>query len=112
MRKHLILAAALLGLAGIAAAPASAQVATGVGVVGGAVVGGAPGAVVGGVIGNSLDRRPYRVVPTPRQTARALTPRRHVRHRRFYVRNGFETDGAAHTEPFLGETLTEVRFVR
>ncbi len=35
-------------------------------------------------------------------------PRAH----RFYTRNGFELDGAAHTEPFLGETLTEVRFVR
>ena len=30
----------------------------------------------------------------------------------FYVRNGFTLDGASHTEPFLGETLTEVRFVR
>lgn len=35
-------------------------------------------------------------------------PRAH----RFYTRNGFHLDGAAHTEPFLGETLTEVRFVR
>ncbi|WP_404429298.1 GNAT family N-acetyltransferase [Microbacterium lacus] len=35
-------------------------------------------------------------------------PRAH----RFYTRNGFTLDGAAHTEPFLGETLTEVRFVR
>lgn len=35
-------------------------------------------------------------------------PRAH----RFYVRNGFALDGAQHTEPFLGETLTEVRFVR
>ncbi|MBA8815108.1 GNAT superfamily N-acetyltransferase [Microbacterium endophyticum] len=35
-------------------------------------------------------------------------PRAH----RFYVRNGFSLDGANHTEPFLGETLTEVRFVR
>lgn len=35
-------------------------------------------------------------------------PRAH----RFYVRNGFELDGAKHTEPFLGESLTEVRFVR
>ena len=35
-------------------------------------------------------------------------PRAH----RFYTRNGFSLDGAAHTEPFLGETLTEVRFVR
>ncbi len=35
-------------------------------------------------------------------------PRAH----RFYVRNGFVLDGATHTEPFLGETLTEVRFVR
>ncbi len=30
----------------------------------------------------------------------------------FYARNGFVPDGATHTEPFLGETLTEVRFVR
>ncbi|WP_243076524.1 GNAT family N-acetyltransferase [Microbacterium sp. SS28] len=30
----------------------------------------------------------------------------------FYARNGFALDGASHTEPFLGETLTEVRFVR
>ncbi|AZS41934.1 GNAT family N-acetyltransferase [Microbacterium oxydans] len=35
-------------------------------------------------------------------------PRAH----RFYTRNGFHLDGASHTEPFLGETLTEVRFVR
>ncbi|GAA4071384.1 hypothetical protein GCM10023065_26570 [Microbacterium laevaniformans] len=35
-------------------------------------------------------------------------PRAH----RFYARNGFTLDGATHTEPFLGETLTEVRFVR
>jgi GNAT superfamily N-acetyltransferase len=35
-------------------------------------------------------------------------PRAH----RFYTRNGFTLDGARHTEPFLGETLTEVRFVR
>jgi GNAT superfamily N-acetyltransferase len=35
-------------------------------------------------------------------------PRAH----RFYTRNGFALDGAAHTEPFLGETLTEVRFTR
>lgn len=35
-------------------------------------------------------------------------PRAH----RFYTRNGFTLDGANHTEPFLGETLTEVRFVR
>lgn len=35
-------------------------------------------------------------------------PRAH----RFYTRNGFALDGAQHTEPFLGETLTEVRFVR
>ena len=30
----------------------------------------------------------------------------------FYTRNGFTLDGATHTEPFLGETLTEVRFTR
>jgi GNAT superfamily N-acetyltransferase len=35
-------------------------------------------------------------------------PRAH----RFYERNGFALDGDSHTEPFLGETLTEVRFVR
>ena len=35
-------------------------------------------------------------------------PRAH----RFYVRNGFTADGASHVEPFLGESLTEVRFVR
>ena len=35
-------------------------------------------------------------------------PRAH----RFYERNGFALDGASHTEPFLGEQLTEVRFVR
>ncbi|QAY59144.1 GNAT family N-acetyltransferase [Microbacterium protaetiae] len=35
-------------------------------------------------------------------------PRAH----RFYTRNGFTLDGARHTEPFLGEQLTEVRFVR
>lgn len=35
-------------------------------------------------------------------------PRAHL----FYARNGFAMDGATHTEPFLGEQLTEVRFVR
>ncbi|MGN7969539.1 N-acetyltransferase family protein [Microbacterium sp. 22296] len=35
-------------------------------------------------------------------------PRAH----RFYTRNGFSLDGASHVEPFLGEELTEVRFVR
>lgn len=35
-------------------------------------------------------------------------PRAH----RFYSRNGFTLDGATHDEAFLGETLTEVRFVR
>ncbi len=35
-------------------------------------------------------------------------PRAH----RFYRRNGFVLDGATHIEPFLGEALTEVRFVR
>ena len=35
-------------------------------------------------------------------------PRAH----RFYMRNGFTADGASHIEPFLGESLTEVRFVR
>jgi GNAT superfamily N-acetyltransferase len=35
-------------------------------------------------------------------------PRAH----RFYARNGFALDGASHVEPFLGEELTEVRFVR
>lgn len=38
----------------------------------------------------------------------ADNPRAH----RFYTRNGFTLDGATHTEPFLGETLTEVRFTR
>jgi len=35
-------------------------------------------------------------------------PRAH----RFYQRNGFAADGSRKTEPFLGETITEVRLVR
>lgn len=35
-------------------------------------------------------------------------PRAH----RFYTRNGFALDGATQVQPFLGEELTEVRFVR
>jgi len=35
-------------------------------------------------------------------------PRAH----RFYTRNGFTLDGASQVQPFLGEELTEVRFVR
>ncbi|MEV7828869.1 GNAT family N-acetyltransferase [Microbacterium enclense] len=35
-------------------------------------------------------------------------PRAH----RFYTRNGFTLDGATQVQPFLGEELTEVRFVR
>ena len=38
----------------------------------------------------------------------ADNPRAH----RFYTRNGFALDGATHDEAFLGESLTEVRFVR
>ena len=34
------------------------------------------------------------------------------RAHRFYERNGFHLDGAEHTEPFLGEEIHEVRFVR
>ena len=51
------------------------------------------------VVDGRVDRAPQQV---------AKTPRAH----RFYTRNGFSLDGASHTEPFLGETLTEVRFVR
>ncbi|MWC00198.1 GNAT family N-acetyltransferase [Agromyces seonyuensis] len=35
-------------------------------------------------------------------------PRAH----RFYVRNGFALDGASQDQPFLGESIHEVRFVR
>jgi GNAT superfamily N-acetyltransferase len=35
-------------------------------------------------------------------------PRAH----RFYLRNGFSLDGAKQVQPFLGEEITEVRFVR
>ncbi len=35
-------------------------------------------------------------------------PRAH----RFYARNGFRLDGASQLEPFLGEEILEVRFVR
>lgn len=35
-------------------------------------------------------------------------PRAH----RFYTRNGFALDGSSQVQPFLGEELTEVRFVR
>lgn len=51
----------------------------------------------------------------------AVEPEEHVylwvandnpRAHRFYERNGFTLDGAKHTEPFLGEELTEVRFTR
>lgn len=38
----------------------------------------------------------------------ADNPRAHA----FYTRNGFSLDGATQDETFLGETLTEVRFVR
>lgn len=34
----------------------------------------------------------------------------HARH--FYEKNGFVADGAEHTEPFLGEEIHEVRYVR
>ena len=30
----------------------------------------------------------------------------------FYARNGFEADGVSHDEPFLGETIHEIRMVR
>ena len=30
----------------------------------------------------------------------------------FYLRNGFGPDGVAHDEPFLGETIHEIRLVR
>jgi GNAT superfamily N-acetyltransferase len=35
-----------------------------------------------------------------------------ARARHFYEKNGFVADGAEHTEPFLGEEIHEVRYVR
>ena len=35
-----------------------------------------------------------------------------ARARHFYEKNGFVADGAEHTEPFLGEEVHEVRYVR
>ena len=35
-----------------------------------------------------------------------------MRARHFYEKNGFVADGAEHTEPFLGEEIHEVRYVR
>lgn len=62
--------------------------------------------------GTGLGQRLFDAVIDPEEGAYLWVAEDNPRAHRFYVRNGFALDGAAHTEPFLGETLTEVRFVR
>ncbi|MFF2631663.1 GNAT family N-acetyltransferase [Microbacterium sp. NPDC058021] len=62
--------------------------------------------------GTGVGQRLFDAAIHPDEEAYLWVAEDNPRAHRFYQRNGFALDGAAHTEPFLGETLTEVRFVR
>lgn len=62
--------------------------------------------------GTGLGQRLFDAVVTADEGVYLWVAEDNPRAHRFYVRNGLALDGATHTEPFLGETLTEVRFVR
>ncbi|MBD7957618.1 GNAT family N-acetyltransferase [Microbacterium sp. Sa4CUA7] len=62
--------------------------------------------------GTGVGQRLFDAAIHPDEEAYLWVAEANPRAHRFYQRNGFTLDGAAHTEPFLGETLTEVRFVR
>jgi len=62
--------------------------------------------------GTGIGQRLFDAAVRPDEQVYLWVAEDNPRAHRFYVRNGFTLDGAVHTEPFLGETLTEVRFVR
>ncbi|WP_431804423.1 N-acetyltransferase family protein [Microbacterium sp. bgisy203] len=62
--------------------------------------------------GTGTGQRLFDAVVEPEEPIYLWVADDNPRAHRFYVRNGFTLDGATHTEPFLGETLTEVRFTR
>ena len=62
--------------------------------------------------GTGIGQRLLDAAVLPGESAYLWVAEDNPRAHRFYVRDGFALDGARHDEPFLGETLTEVRFVR
>ncbi|WES63177.1 GNAT family N-acetyltransferase [Microbacter sp. GSS18] len=62
--------------------------------------------------GTGIGQKLFDAVIEPDEPVYLWVAEDNPRAHRFYARNGFALDGASHTEPFLGETLTEVRFVR
>ncbi|WP_292829485.1 GNAT family N-acetyltransferase [Microbacterium sp.] len=62
--------------------------------------------------GTGLGQRLFDAVVSREENLYLWVAEDNPRAHRFYVRNGFALDGASHVEPFLGEALTEVRFVR
>ena len=62
--------------------------------------------------GTGIGQRLFNAAIEPDEPAYLWVAEDNPRAHRFYQRNGFHLDGSSHTEPFLGETLTEVRFVR
>lgn len=62
--------------------------------------------------GTGIGQRLFDVAILPGEEAYLWVAEDNPRAHHFYERNGFVLDGAKHIEPFLGETLTEVRFVR
>lgn len=62
--------------------------------------------------GTGIGQKLFDAVIEPDEPVYLWVAEDNPRAHRFYARNGFALGGASHTEPFLGETLTEVRFVR
>ncbi|MFT3797474.1 GNAT family N-acetyltransferase [Microbacterium sp.] len=68
--------------------------------------------LLGAFHGTGIGQRLFDAVVEPGEGVYLWVADDNPRAHRFYARNGFALDGATHTEPFLGESLTEVRFVR
>ncbi len=68
--------------------------------------------LLGAYHGTGIGQRLFDAAAEPGEPLYLWVAEDNPRAHGFYRRNGFALDGASHTEPFLGEQLTEVRFVR
>lgn len=62
--------------------------------------------------GNGLGQRMFDAVLPDASPAYLWVPAANEHAIAFYERNGFAADGESHDEPFLGETIHEIRMVR